>query len=207
MATARSSSPDTARSAPFLLIGGAWFAAAILLSATGRIAALQPPSPQILLFGLTGAVLFAAFRIAPARRWVESLPTRGLVALHLTRLVAGSAFLIDYTRGQLPGTFAIPSGWGDIVVAVFARILLAKTRVVDARTRGLYIAWNLLGLVDILFVVANAARTANADPRSMQALLQLPLSLLPTFLVPLIIASHVIIAVRLARLKATGPAA
>jgi hypothetical protein len=32
----------------------------------------------------------------------------------------------------------------------------------------------------------------------LRALLQLPLSLLPTFLVPLIIASHVVLAIRLA---------
>jgi len=57
----------------------------------------------------------------------------------------------------------------------------------------------VLGLADILFVVVTAARLGVADPESMAALLQLPLSLLPTFLVPLIIASHVILGVRLAR--------
>jgi hypothetical protein len=34
----------------------------------------------------------------------------------------------------------------------------------------------------------------------MRALLRLPLSLLPTFLVPLLIASHPLLAIRLARL-------
>jgi hypothetical protein len=38
-----------------------------------------------------------------------------------------------------------------------------------------------------------------ADPESMAALLRLPLSLLPTFLVPLIIASHVVLGLRLGR--------
>ncbi len=60
----------------------------------------------------------------------------------------------------------------------------------------------LLGLADILFVVATAARLAAANPESMAALLRLPLSLLPTFLVPLIIASHVVLGVRLARQNA-----
>jgi hypothetical protein len=52
-------------------------------------------------------------------------------------------------------------------------------------------------LADILYVVGTAARLAFADPASMSALLRLPLALLPTFLVPLIIASHVFIFSRL----------
>jgi hypothetical protein len=63
--------------------------------------------------------------------------------------------------------------------------------------RRAYRAWNVLGLVDILLVVATAARLGIADPESMRPLLRLPLSLLPTFLVPLVIASHVVIARRL----------
>jgi hypothetical protein len=49
----------------------------------------------------------------------------------------------------------------------------------------------VVGLVDILCVVMTAARLGVTAPDSMAALLRPPLSLLPTFLVPLIIASHV----------------
>ena len=59
--------------------------------------------------------------------------------------------------------------------------------------------WNFIGLIDILMVVITAARLGLADPVSMRALTVLPLSLLPTFLVPLIIATHVVIFARLAR--------
>jgi hypothetical protein len=64
--------------------------------------------------------------------------------------------------------------------------------------RGVVLVWNVIGLIDILFVAATAARLAAADPSSMRALLHLPLSLLPTFLVPLIIATHVWLFWRLA---------
>ena len=66
---------------------------------------------------------------------------------------------------------------------------------------ALYWIWNTLGFIDILFVVTTATRLALRDPDSMVALLQLPLSLLPTFLVPLIMFTHIVIAIRLFRLQ------
>lgn len=63
------------------------------------------------------------------------------------------------------------------------------------------LSWNTLGLIDIIFVVASALRFGLQDWQSMHALRELPLSLLPTFLVPLIIASHVLIFVRLPRAR------
>jgi hypothetical protein len=46
-------------------------------------------------------------------------------------------------------------------------------------------------------VVFTAARLALADPASMRALLVFPLSVIPTFVVPVIIASHVVLFARL----------
>jgi hypothetical protein len=66
---------------------------------------------------------------------------------------------------------------------------------------ALYWIWNTLGLVDIIFVVTTATRLALRDPDSMVALLQLPLSLLPTFLVPVIMFTHIVIAIRPFRLQ------
>jgi hypothetical protein len=63
----------------------------------------------------------------------------------------------------------------------------------------------VVGLADILFVVATAARLVTADAGQMAAMMRLPLSLLPCFLVPLIIATHVIIHLRVRR--ALSPAA
>jgi hypothetical protein len=68
--------------------------------------------------------------------------------------------------------------------------------------KTLLLIWNTLGFVDIILVVFSALRFGLRDWQSMHALRELPLSLLPTFLVPLIIASHILIFVRLARAKA-----
>src|SRR5262245_21349171 len=126
-----------------------------------------------------------------SRPWLAGGPASDAVRRHLLPRSLLS-------RGALPYAFAVPGGWADILVAALALVLLAEARPLNAR-RGLVGAWNALGLIDILFVVATATRLAVADPDSLRPLLHLPLSLLVTFLVPLIIASHVVLFWRLGR--------
>jgi hypothetical protein len=181
-----------------LLFGLGWLLVATGLGAAGIVRTLRLPAAPLVVFGLTAVVLAAGWLLAGFRAWLSAIDERWLVGLHLTRFV-GAYFLYLYRQGQLPYAFAVLGGWGDIAVASMAAGLLVWDSPRDARRRPAYIAWNVLGLADILFVVATAARLGAADPESMAALLRLPLSLLPTFLVPLIIASHVVLGVRLAR--------
>jgi hypothetical protein len=125
---------------------------------------------------------------------VRGLGPAPLVALHLVRIVAGAYFLLLYRRGVLPAEFALGAGWGDIVVgfgaiAVLAFCLPLRTA---ARHRAL-LAWNTLGLIDILLVLGNGARLFLADPAIAAAFTRLPLALLPLLVVPLVIASHVLL--------------
>ena len=117
-----------------------------------------------------------------------------LIALHLTRFV-GFYFMVCASRGRIPAAWAIPAGIGDNLVAAGAVALLA----LGTRPRWLIVFWNSFGLVDILFVVVSAMRFGLRDWNSMAFLRELPLSLLPTFLVPLIIATHLVIFWRVAR--------
>jgi hypothetical protein len=84
------------------------------------------------------------------------------------------------------------------VVAAAALVLVLAARPDTPGGRRAYLAWNVVGLADILGVVLTAARLAFTDPVSMQALLHLPLSLLLTFVVPIIVATHVWMLRRLA---------
>jgi len=175
-----------------------WLGLAIALGASGKLQTMRPPAPQLLLVGLTLALLLALAVSSRIRAWAWSIPVRGLVSLHLLRYV-GICFLLLYRNGQLPYAFAVPGGWGDILVATSAALLLLSGPPSTPGRCVAYIAWNGLGLLDILLVVGTAARLGLADPESMRALFRLPLSLVPTFLVPLIIASHVVLAIRLTR--------
>ena len=190
------------RSGPYPLIGFVWLVAAVALGASGRLSELRPPAPQLVLVGLTLVLLLAGALVPGFRGWLAGLNLRQIVALHLTRFV-GIYFLILYARGELPYAFAVPGGWGDIAIATGALALVLLVPDLAAH-RTWVLTWNLLGFIDIVYVVVTAARLVFANPDSMSALLRLPLSLLPTFLVPLIIASHVFLFWRLRRERVQG---
>jgi hypothetical protein len=154
------------------------------------------PAVAATVWTLTALVLLACWRIAPIRLWVLNVDVSWLVLFHLTRLFAGAYFLLLCQRGQLPCGFARTAGWGDIIVAILALAVVGAMRVKFAK--ALLLIWNTIGLVDIIFVVISALQFGLKDWQSMHTLRELPLSLLPTFLVPIIIASHLLIFVRLA---------
>src|SRR5262245_47642404 len=108
--------PRGLRSAVVLAILAAWLAAATALGAPGVTDSFRPPVPQLILATLTVVLFLAGFVYAPFRLWALALDPRAVVALHLTRLVAGGAFLLYYSWGELPYGFAVPGGWGDIAV-------------------------------------------------------------------------------------------
>lgn len=174
-----------------------WIFAAVAVAQLGWFYRLPRPAVPGVIFGLV-AVLYLAWRfISGFRAWVDALDLRGLVLLHITRFV-GVYFLLLYQRGALPYEFAIPGGIGDIVVAVLALVVVFFPFAEATRARAIYI-WNVVGLIDILLVVLTAARIGLSGTHPLTALRVLPLSLLPTFLVPLIIASHLAIFARLSR--------
>ena len=176
-----------------LLILGAWLAAAFSAAATGVVRHSPLPPPAIAV-GLT-VLLLLAFRLSrTVRAAAWGFGPAPLVAFHLTRVVAGSYFLVLYRRGVLPGEFALAAGWGDIAVGVTAAaVMVVGLPVTTARRRLVLAVWNTAGLLDILAVLGNGIRLFAADPAFAEPFATLPLALLPTFVVPLVIVSHVLL--------------
>ncbi len=179
-----------------------WLLGAVAAGQSLLLHRLPPLALPGILLGLSALLVLTYRAIAPFRAWVDAIPLRALVLLHVTRF-AGFYFLVLYQRGQLPPAFAVPAGLGDIAVATFALVVVFFPFADATRARALYL-WNVIGLVDLLLVVASAARISLAAPRDLLPLTQLPLSLLPTFLLPLLIASHLAIFARLARERETS---
>jgi hypothetical protein len=175
----------------------AWFIAAVFAGQQRVLQRLPAPAAQLILLVLTAILLLAYFRLKPLRTWIDRLDLRSLVLMHASRFV-GVYLLLLYRDGALPYAFAVPGGIGDIIVAFSALLIVFLPLGYERRSRFITI-WNVVGFTDILLVVFSAVRLNLTAPWSLRALTQLPLCLLPTFLVPLIIATHVVIFARLAR--------
>lgn len=180
-----------------LLVAAVWLSLAILAGATGALIRLPFPGTQLIIFTLFGATVGAALSVPALRAWIDTLPLRALIGINATRFI-GISFLVLAARGRLDPVFAARAGWGDIAVAVVALALLAAG---DARTRlhrGVIHLWNALGALDLVVAVATAtAVTLRGTPPGIAPLLSFPLVAVPTFFVPLFVANHVIIFLRL----------
>lgn len=188
-------STDTTRRThtPVLIALALWFVLAAVVGAAGLLGALPVPPPALAV-GLALIVLLIIGLAPAAREAVRGLGLRALVAFHLTRILIGAYFLLLYSQGSLPAAFAVPAGIGDILVGLGAVLVLWRALPVRTPTQrfGL-ILWNVIGLVDILGVLANAARLLLGDTTLGAGFLHLPLALLPTFVVPCVLITHALL--------------
>jgi hypothetical protein len=163
----------------------------------------RPPVPLGLAAVLPVAVFaFCYLTSASFRQFVLSLDLR-LLTLAQTWRVGGIVFVILYLQGALPGVFALPAGWGDFAIGVTAPLVAWYwKRPFPSKT---FILWNLLGSLDLVLAVTLGV-LASATPVGVLAgdvttrlMGQFPLSLIPTFFVPLLLILHLICFIRVGK--------
>ena len=109
---------------------------------------------------------------------------------------AGFGFLALFAYGVLPGSFAWPAGLGDMAIGLTAPwlALILASRPAFAASR-LFVLWNLLGILDLIAAVGTATinqilATGAAGEVTVAPMAQLPLLLVPAYLVPLFFICH-----------------
>jgi len=177
----------------------AWFGIVLILGASGAYLGSpgQPPLPVFASAVVPLLVFAVALRLLPAfREFLLALDLRLIVGMQAWRC-AGFGFVALYANHVLPGLFAWPAGLGDMAIGVVAPWwIVALSRNPDAAASSRFRLWNLLGLLD--FIVAFTTATvcamtiANDTPPTIAPLGQLPLVLIPAFMVPLFVMLHVV---------------
>jgi hypothetical protein len=169
-----------------------------LLSFTG-IFQMNTLPPRILLFTAIPLALFYflfLFRTRTFWKILENVKLSHLVRIHIFRLV-GVFFIIGWSYGILPKSFAFIAGIGDIFVAVTA-IFVAM--IIDKKItnyKRVTLIWNIIGFWDIVSVIVSAVYiTKQAIETNTQGILEMtkfPFCLIPAFAPATIIFLHICI--------------
>jgi hypothetical protein len=189
-------SANHAKNLPLTILG-AWF----LLALGGSLLGVfdSEPRPPIML-GLAAGLPIIVFALRYAtstafRQFVLSLDLRTLTLAQTWR-VAGIAFLVLHYQQALPGVFAIPAGWGDTAVGITAPFVAWYW--MSPFPNKAFVAWNLLGILDLVVAVGLGVLSSAsplgilADGATTRLMGQFPMSLIPTFFVPLFLILHLI---------------
>ena len=172
------------RPAPYIAL---WFTAATVLAATVAIGRAPFVVPLVMLSTIAGGVI-AHRRSAAVRTVVAAIDARKLIALHVLRAPIGIMFLVLHARGLLPAIFAVRAGIGDTIVGLLAIAAIAAW----PKYRRAVRLWNVVGLVDIVLSVLTAQKVllGDRDPVAMATFQIFPFPLIPFFVVPAVILTH-----------------
>ena len=180
------------------VLWGGWIGGSAALAAAG---VYRNPSAVVPWLGVAVAaallVTLLAIRIPVVARILAAPGTATrLVWPHTVRIV-GVVFLIAMVQGRLPAVFALPAGLGDMAIGVSAVLLARRWR------PGRAVLFNVLGLLDLVTALTLGVlgglgvHPVLAVTPSTLAVTLLPLALIPTTVVPLDLALHVVSLTRL----------
>lgn len=171
-----------------------WFALVFFASSFQLFPSVsgRPPIPVALAASLPVVLFLVWFAASDGfRQFILGLNPKTLTLVQSWRLV-GFTFLVLSRYHILPGMFALPAGWGDIAIGATAPLVALK--LADPSHRKTFILWQVLGIADLVDAVTLAAVAAVIRPQGIgaDAMAVLPLSLIPTFAVPLLMILQII---------------
>jgi hypothetical protein len=178
----------------------AWLAASFVGAYFHIFFAPGQPPLSIALFVVVPIALgeFSYLLSSAFRAFARSISLRWLTLAHTWRFVGLGFILSWFPLRLLPAGFGIPEGAGDIAAAALAIPLSSAIHKGTARRRY-FVAWNVFSLIDlvsaitmgVLFSPSNFGILANGG-LTTELMVTFPANLIPTFLVPLFILSHLL---------------
>jgi len=175
-----------------------WLGLVFVLGIRGAFIGSADSPPLGIFFGL--AIPLAIFFVAyfgwdAFRAFILGADLRLVAAIQGWRW-AGLGFLSLYAHGVLPGLFALPAGLGDMAIGVTAPwIVLGLIHHPSFVTSRRFVIWNILGIVDLVVAVSMGTISSGflhglTGNVTTSAMAQIPLVLIPAYLVPFFIMLH-----------------
>lgn len=176
---------------------GAWLAAVMAISSGELLVAkpdesVPPTAAALLVPIIVGVVLLRTPTVRGALTAPGTIPV--LAVANVWR-INGVLFVVLTVGGQLAGHFAWPAGLGDVAIGLAAPAVGWAIWKRPSRRRLAFI-FNALGLLDLIMAVTlgvlsapGALRVFTSEPGT-ELMTLLPMCLIPAFLVPLGVLTH-----------------
>lgn len=166
---------------------------------------LDTSPPNLVLLGIvpTLVTIAAIFRIKKGRHFIDSISLKELTYLHTVRIPVELVLYWLYQHHTLPKLMTFEGRNFDIIAGITAPFIAYYGITKGKLNNKLVLLWNFIGIVLLLNIVINAVLSA---PFPMQqfafdqpnvAVLYFPFSWLPTFIVPIVLFSHLLVIRRL----------
>ena len=157
----------------------------------------QAMPPYLLLFAVFPCVLVILFlMLSPAgRRFQNGLSQKRLILIHTVRIPVELGLYLLYRHQLVPQLMTFEGRNFDILAGLSALLVLWLLRT-HRMNRMLLIGWNVIGLVLLLNIVVHGLLSATSPLQQFAfeqpniALLHFPYSLLPAFIVPVVLWAH-----------------
>jgi len=184
-----------------LLIGAlvGWLALQAILTALGLYVGLSTP-PRLVVLGILPAMLVILYvMLSPAgKRFTDRLPLQTLTYLSAVRVPVEVVLWWLYGAGAVPELMTFEGRNFDILAGLTAPLVAYVGFRNGTPRRGLLLGWNLLSLGLLLNIVANGLLSSPTPFQQFAfeqpniALAYFPFSWLPTFVVPVVLWTHLV---------------
>ncbi|WP_018620500.1 hypothetical protein [Spirosoma luteum] len=201
-AVAQASTQETRKKETLILSGLiGWLIIQGVLSLNGVYKSVPVSGPpRILLFGILPAMLtiISVFVTPAGRRFADSLPLANITWLNTVRVVVELVLYWLFLNKVVPELITFEGRNFDVFSGLTAPLVAYVGLTKHKLSRQLVLGWNLICLALLINVVVYAFLSAPSPLQKFAfdqpniAILNLPFSWLPTFVVPVVLLGHLV---------------
>lgn len=156
--------------------------------------------PRIMLLGVlpTIFIIVLLFLTAKGRQFIDSLPLKNLTDLNIVRIPVEIVLFWLFLHKAIPKLMTFEGRNFDILAGISAPIIAYLGLRKAQMSRKTILIWNIICLGLLFNIIVNALFSAPSPIQKFAfeqpniAILYFPFSLLPTFIVPIVLLGHLV---------------
>jgi hypothetical protein len=184
----------------FIVITSVWLAIQAFLSISGFYEKTDAVPSRFVFFAAPPLLFIFGLFISPAgRNFIKKLDPGMLILLHTVRIPVEITLYLLFLNGEVPRLMTFAGGNYDILSGLTAPLIYYYVFKRNGNSRNIILIWNVVCLGLLVYIAYHAILSA---PSSFQrfafdqpntAILHFPYGWLPSFIVPLVFFSHLVI--------------